>query len=654
MRNFIMKNDKAGHGEDAAYVCDNFAVVCDGLGGSGNTPLIYGGSKYTEAHIASTLCCAAVKDFFNDFVADEYSEFLNDNRDPNERREFLEEMVYALREHIEEYMTNKCIENDVDMDSIKALPTTLALAVYCETEEGMEVTAIWAGDSRVYTLSPTGGLQQLSRDDTVAEEFDANEQIGTCQMTGCVTLTSPFELNFLHYQFEKTDNRFIFCCSDGCYDGLKSIMLLEYILLSQIMGLDDDEAPENFIENVKKAYVLGEVYGEGLIDDTSLAGAIFSHTKTKEMKKQFLARYANLKEIHEIVSNWQDELREIDRIRPTKYEDEQIMEEFGEFALEVAEKSLSSLPVNWEDQIFSEMIASLPVFEKYHNRREEIMSVTRIDIPADTPEYHDLREEFKDAFLKLLCVSRENRDYALRKLDKTPAAAQLSYELENFALQYEAVDSFEEMRSDIMEMLYDTSCFYSIFEDGTASRAEFLEALSDTAEQIACAAELANKLLNSNGQVFGEQQYEMIKNSLMEKLDEYGIYEDGFTIWATMGYPPFGDSENCRVFEELIKKLELGKREIYEAEIELNSLLADIVYKNSYKIVEQFINSPEIVYNSYMDDVDGIEGLREWLSMHKEAEKASAQAYEQVSKIWRFHYKAMYEQYKKAQTSGRV
>ncbi len=650
MNTFIMKNDLAGHGEDAAFVCDGFAVVCDGLGGSGQGKVNFDGEEQTEAKTASTLCSLAVREFFNEAVINDWRTFMAENLSPDDRREYLEEMTYALRHHIVDFMKKKCAEHGVDTEKIKALPTTLALALYMETPECTEVTAIWAGDSRVYTLSPTGGLQQLSRDDTVEDDFDANEQIGSSTMTGCVTYAYPFKLGFLHHRLENSPNRLIFCCSDGCFDGLKSIMIFEYILLDKLMALSDDAAPESFIEDVKSAYLLGEVYGGGLIDDTSLAGKLFCVTDVKTLKKEYLARYANIKEIREIVEEWLKELLMI--ARPSPEEDTALAEEYGSFAVRTAITALENKPSDWEEQILSEAVVQLPVFARFRARRAEIAPPSDPVKLAEDVSLAEIRREFDDAFVKLLCFSRENRAFMLRKLERG-LAAHLGFELDSFADSLERSEQFLEMRDELLEALYDVKCFYDLFEDGSGTRREFLESLSDTVGQLRHTADLSYRILGTDHGP-SEDILENERRSIIAELDDNGITSEGFSIWYDMGMPPFGDERNYERLEQLTAELPAPDEESGRLDPELVKLLKDLVHGSKNKITEQFLHSPAIIFSSCLDEAEGIGELREWLSAHMSADKQADAAYEQVGKIWRFHYKSMYEQYKKAQTGGRA
>ena len=102
MNTFIMKNDLAGHGEDAAFVCDGFAVVCDGLGGSGQGKVNFDGEEQTEAKTASTLCSLAVREFFNEAVINDWRTFMAENLSPDDRREYRERQLDLLADKVSE------------------------------------------------------------------------------------------------------------------------------------------------------------------------------------------------------------------------------------------------------------------------------------------------------------------------------------------------------------------------------------------------------------------------------------------------------------------------------------------------------------------------------------------------------------------------
>ena len=77
--------------------------------------------------------------------------------------------------------------------TLKIFPTTLASALYFQDGERMKILAIWAGDSRVYVLSPTKGLQMLSLDDAVNAEV---EMKSASEMNNCISAGNPFRWNY--------------------------------------------------------------------------------------------------------------------------------------------------------------------------------------------------------------------------------------------------------------------------------------------------------------------------------------------------------------------------------------------------------------------------------------------------------------------------
>ncbi|MCO5968315.1 hypothetical protein [Actinoallomurus soli] len=76
----------------------------------------------------------------------------------------------------------------------KDLPTTMAVAQYELRQGQAHCRALWAGDSRVYALTPRAGLQALTRDHTA--ETDALEQLRQDPpMTNLLSAGRPFEVD---------------------------------------------------------------------------------------------------------------------------------------------------------------------------------------------------------------------------------------------------------------------------------------------------------------------------------------------------------------------------------------------------------------------------------------------------------------------------
>lgn len=125
----------------------------------------------------------------------------------------------------------------------RVLPTTMAVLDYRTTVHGQAqvqrqttVEAYWAGDSRAYILTPTDGLQVLTRDDS--REQDALELIRNDQpMDNMVSADRPFAVN----QAGVVVNGpvVLVTATDGCFGYVSTPALFEYAVLRALLEATD-------------------------------------------------------------------------------------------------------------------------------------------------------------------------------------------------------------------------------------------------------------------------------------------------------------------------------------------------------------------------------------------------------------------------------
>ena len=163
----FQKEIKPGFCEDAPPVAtDRYAIVCDGLGGAGHTKHSLPDeenpgtvTERTSAYLGSRIVADRVERFF----AEHWEEWASSGETP-EIGVYAGQLKEELDRAIQDYVEKMRIRIPVGK-TIKIFPTTLASAVFLPCEDGLRVAAIWAGDSRVYLLTPSKGLRLLSLDD---------------------------------------------------------------------------------------------------------------------------------------------------------------------------------------------------------------------------------------------------------------------------------------------------------------------------------------------------------------------------------------------------------------------------------------------------------------------------------------------------------
>lgn len=176
----------------------------------------------------------------------------------------------------------------------RELPTTAAAAVLTPVEEkggnpfargrfDCKLRVLWAGDSRVYLLDPSG-LIQVTKDDL--DEMDAysnllsdgamNNVVAADGQTvfhqGSITLESPF---------------LVFAATDGCFGYTRTPMEFEYLVLS---AMAQAWTPEEF-QRILKESIEGPAG-----DDFTLCLMAAGFGSFAQMKKTFASRKSLLEE----------------------------------------------------------------------------------------------------------------------------------------------------------------------------------------------------------------------------------------------------------------------------------------------------------------------------------------------------------------------
>lgn len=283
----FQKEIKPGFCEDAPPVAtDRYAIVCDGLGGAGHTKHSLPDeenpgtvTERTSAYLGSRIVAERVERFF----AEHWEEWTGPEQTP-EIGVYAGQLKEALDRAIQDCVEKMRIRIPVGK-TIKIFPTTLASAVFLPCEEGLTVAAVWAGDSRVYLLTPSKGLRLLSLDDADGAAESMNS--GTV-MTNCVYAGSFF-LNYCVYTLREPG--LVFCCSDGCFDYLRSPLHLEWLLLHTILNMPQEEGRQ-------PGEILGESIRDGIYqtirDDTTMAGLCVGLPSIASLQEAFRTRTEDL------------------------------------------------------------------------------------------------------------------------------------------------------------------------------------------------------------------------------------------------------------------------------------------------------------------------------------------------------------------------
>lgn len=269
-----------GHGEDSYCYsfCDHAGLlaVFDGCGGAGaKTHGKYSG--HTEAYVASRLCAGAFYDSFrNQFSAGSSAHELASS-------------IFApcVQERLSKYSPPKN-ENGIKISGsgIRTLPTTAAAAMIRQQASGTaEVSAIWAGDSRVY-VQDGKGLAQLTTDHT--SEPDPMITIyedGVLRNVLCAD--RPVQLSCKTVQLQEPF--VVFAATDGCFGYLSTPMEFEGVLLQSLLNADCVAQWEQTLANAISA-VAG--------DDHTLCLAAYGYGSFEKLQNSFRGRWNEIEKAY--------------------------------------------------------------------------------------------------------------------------------------------------------------------------------------------------------------------------------------------------------------------------------------------------------------------------------------------------------------------
>lgn len=276
---FVMSfcRDKVpGYGEDSYCYsfCDTAGLigVFDGCGGAGARKHDYY-SGHTEAYMASRFCAGAFYDQF--------------------RRHFpcKHDISYLTKEVFTAQSIKRLVDFGPPKDEsgflikgsgVRTLPSTAAAALIQEEQAGsMLVTAIWAGDSRVYIMDSLG-LAQLTVDDTtVADPMISIYEDGILRNILCSD--KPAEL---HCKTIRMEEPFVvFSATDGCFGYLSTPMEFEGALLRTLL---DTKCVAEW--ETKLADFISVAAG----DDHTLCLAAYGYGSYETLQKSFTERYEYL------------------------------------------------------------------------------------------------------------------------------------------------------------------------------------------------------------------------------------------------------------------------------------------------------------------------------------------------------------------------
>lgn len=398
----FQKGNKSAGCEDAPPVANvRYSVVCDGLGGSGSTKHVVSEDGLSKTRTSGYLGSRIVCDSVHDFYEQNYERLKLAVYDKQAGLTGVIAIITELKTKIIDNLNYQMSALGIDpmltrKKALKIFPTTLASALYFQDGDKRKILAIWAGDSRVYVLSPTKGLQMLSLDDAINAD---TEMKSASEMNNCISAGNPFRLNYSI--FEMDEPGIVFCCSDGCFDYLPSPLHFEWLLLQTILSCvpnaEESDLGEAFANSVRDT-----VY-QSIGDDTTMAGIICQINSTDDLRHVFAARMdqfgqlaVQMNEALKITKNCQSE-KDTAAKKCRLYEEKVIAD--------VKSSIINSL-LNKSPSMLYSFIGTLPCYVNYQEIEKQI------DKQIDEECVSELEELNKQIYeLRATCVEMITCDY---------------------------------------------------------------------------------------------------------------------------------------------------------------------------------------------------------------------------------------------------
>ena len=269
--------------------------VFDGLGGRSAG---YGGQ--TGGRIASKRASEISKEFFKQWngkitsdnaiqLQDKICQALKKDADDHNMRTTSSRLKGSLVEH--------------------KLCTTIALASIPKqqtTGNSFKVDLAWMGDSRIYFLSPTKGLQQLTKDDLVTpkDAFEMLRQDPPMSQYLTADINPKWQIHFQSHTFQ--EQGCFLACTDGCFQYFSAPWEFERLLLET---LSDSKGTTKETNTWK--YLIEQKYTEIKQDDVSLIIYPVGFPKTSDIKDVYQKRLEYLQKNFIYDTNNYDELKNL-------------------------------------------------------------------------------------------------------------------------------------------------------------------------------------------------------------------------------------------------------------------------------------------------------------------------------------------------------
>lgn len=239
-------------------------AVYDGLGGAGSRLAVRDdrGQELNQAYVASRLVRSVTEQW-----------------EAGGRRDGIVGLAEHLDAALSEAVELLAFDETRTVSNLRRkLPTTIAAATLKWLEDRLTVEAIWAGDSRVFVLSATEGLQQITRDHARSQDI-LEQLINDSPMSSVVCADRPTSLAV--HEVQVSTPAVILATTDGVHGYVKTPGQVESLLLTSLLEARNcDEWATILIDEISAVAA----------DDATLTVAALGYASFENLQTSFAER----------------------------------------------------------------------------------------------------------------------------------------------------------------------------------------------------------------------------------------------------------------------------------------------------------------------------------------------------------------------------